>query len=184
MKAVLVNGCSGAGKSTVAAELAGRGLVSIDADDDARLCHWVDADGRFVERPAEPDLAWFDRHRWEWDPVRLDELISAAGPATVFVCGNAANEIDLLNRFDRVLLLVIDEPTMLARIDNPSRDHDFGRAGDERELLRRYLPSYQVQMRGAGAIPIDATQPLGRVVDTVVFMAEAVDVAGQPGGWT
>jgi len=173
MIVVLVDGCSGAGKSTVAAELAGRGLASIDADEDPSLCHWVDADGRFVELPADADLAWFDRHRWEWDPVRLDEVISAAGSATLFVCGNAANETDLLDRFDRVLLLEIDEPTMLARIDDPYRDNDFGRAGGERELLRRSLPGYQAQMRSAGAIPIDATQPLSQVIDAIVVLAEA-----------
>jgi hypothetical protein len=170
MTVVLVDGCSGAGKSTVAAALATRGLASIDADEDPGLCHWVDADGRIVGLPVHADLVWFDRHRWEWDPARLDELISAA-PATLFVCGNAANEVDLLDRFDCVLLLVIDESTMLTRIDDPQRDNYFGRAREEREFPRCALPIYEARMRRAGAIPIDATQPLGRVVDVIVSMA-------------
>jgi len=34
MSAVLITGCSGAGKTTIAAVLARRGLAAIDADDD------------------------------------------------------------------------------------------------------------------------------------------------------
>jgi hypothetical protein len=42
------------------------------------LARFVDSGGTVVaEEPAEPDLAWLARHSWEWDPVRLDELISA-----------------------------------------------------------------------------------------------------------
>ena len=168
MSAVLITGGSGAGKSSVAAMLADRGLVAIDADSDQELARWVDASGRVADRPAEPDAAWLRQHQWAWDPRRLDELISAADPATLFVCGNAANEISLMDRFDRVLLLVIDEPTMLARLDEPGRDNDFGCAGDTRELLRRWLPGYQACMHAHGAIPIDATKPLHQVTDTIL----------------
>jgi len=59
MSAVQVAGCSGAGKSTVAAVLARRGLVSIDADDDPLLARFVDPAGAVVVgQPAAPDLAW------------------------------------------------------------------------------------------------------------------------------
>ena len=36
------------------------------------------------------------------------------------VCGNAANETDLAARFTGAVLLEIDEPTMLARLDAPA----------------------------------------------------------------
>ena len=48
MSAVQIAGCSGAGKSTVAAVLARRGLVSIDADDDPLLARFVDLAGAVV----------------------------------------------------------------------------------------------------------------------------------------
>jgi hypothetical protein len=66
-----------------------------------------------------------------------------------------------------VFLLEIDEPTMLARVDSRP-DNDWGRIGDTREWLRGFLPGYQARLRGAGAIPIDATQPLGHVVDAIL----------------
>ena len=55
MSAVQVAGCSGAGKSTVAAVLARRGLLAIDADADPFLARSVDAAGNVVEEQDEPD---------------------------------------------------------------------------------------------------------------------------------
>jgi len=99
MSAVLITGCSGAGKSTIAAVLARRGLAAIDADDDPLLAGTVDAAGNVVEEePAAPDLAWLSRHSWAWDPARLDALIAAAAPATLYLCGGAANELELAGR--------------------------------------------------------------------------------------
>jgi adenylate kinase family enzyme len=170
MSAVQITGCSGAGKSTIAAVLARRGLASIDADDDPLLARSVDAAGNLVEEPEEPDFAWLSRHRWAWNPARLDELIRATAPATLYVCGGAANELQLADRFTQVFLLEIDEPAMLARID-ARQDNDWGRIGDTREHLRRFLPGYQTRLRAFGAIPIDARRPLGQVVDAILSHA-------------
>jgi hypothetical protein len=179
MSAVLITGLSGAGKSTVAAVLADRGLASIDADDDPLLARSVDAAGNVVEDPAAPDLAWLARHSWQWNPVRLDELIRAAAPATLYVCGGAANELELADRFSQVFLLEMDEPTMLARLDAPSRDNDWGRIGDTREYLRRRLPEHQRRLRAFGAIPVDARRPLGQVVDAILSRTLASPAASQ-----
>ena len=91
MSAVMITGCSGAGKTTIAPVLARRGLAAIDADADPLLARSVDRSGAVVEDLAEPDFAWLARHSWAWDPARLDELIRAAAPATLYVCGGADN---------------------------------------------------------------------------------------------
>lgn len=168
MSAVLITGMSGAGKSTVAQELARRGLASLDADNDPLLARSVDSDGNVVEDPSVPDFAWLARHSWAWDPARLNVLIRTAAPATLYVCGGAANELELADRFTQMFLLEMDEPTMLARLDAPSRDNEWGRIGDTREHLRRRLPGHQDRLRASGAIPIDARQPLDRVVDAIL----------------
>jgi adenylate kinase family enzyme len=178
MSAIQITGCSGAGKTTIAAVLAHRGLASIDADDDPLLARSVDRSGAVVEELEEPDFAWLARHSWAWNPARLDELIRAAAPATLYVCGGAANELQLADRFTHVFLLEIDEPTMLARID--ARQHnDWGRIGDTREYLRRTLPEIQDRLRAFGAIPIDARQPLDQVVDAILSCTLASSDAGQ-----
>jgi hypothetical protein len=169
MSAVLITGCSGAGKSAIAPVLARRGLTAIDSDDDPFLARFVDPAGAVVaEEPATPDFAWLARHSWAWDPARLDELILAAAPATLHICGGADNELELADRFTQVFLLEIDEPTMLARLDARRDYHDWGRIGDTREYLRRKLPELQERLRAFGAIPIDATQPLDRVADAIL----------------
>ena len=187
MSAVQVAGCSAAGKSTVAAVLARRGLVSIDADDDPLLARFVDPVGAVVaEEPTVPDLAWLAQHRWAWDTARLDELIRAAAPATLYVCGGADNQQELVGRFTQVFLLEIDEPTMLARLDARRDYHDWGRIGDTREYLRGKLPALQDRLRASGAIPIDARQPPDQVVDAILSrtlpMAAPAKPRMQPGG--
>ena len=172
MRAVQITGCSGAGKTTIAAVLARRGLAAIDADDDPLLARSVDAAGHVAEEPEEPDFAWLSQHSWAWNPARLDELIRATAPATLYVCGGADNELEMADRFTQVFLLEIDEPTMLARLD-ARQDNDWGRIGDTREHLRRFLPGYQARLRASGAIPIDASQPLDEVVDAILSRTSA-----------
>jgi adenylate kinase family enzyme len=169
MSAIQIAGCSGAGKTTIAAELARRGLAAVDADDDPFLARFVDSAGNVVaEEPDEPDFAWLSRHGWAWDPARLDELIGAAAPSTLYVCGGADNQPEVAGRFAQVFLLEIDEPTMLARLDARRDYHDWGRIGDTREYLRRKLPVLQHCLRASGAIPVDARQPLDQVVDAIL----------------
>jgi hypothetical protein len=185
MSAVLITGCSGAGKTTIAAVLARRGLASLDADDDPLLARTVDLAGNVVEEePEEPDFAWLSRHSWAWDPGRLDDLIRAAAPATLYVCGGAANELELADRFTQVFLLEIDEPTMLARLDARRDYHDWGHIGDTREYLRHKLPELQDRLRAFGAIPINARQPLDQVVDAIIshtLTSTAASQASKPG---
>ena len=179
MSAVQIAGCSGAGKSTIAAVLVRRGLAAIDADGDPLLARSVDAVGNVVEEPEEPDFAWLSRHSWAWNPARLDELIRAAAPATLYVCGGADNQLGLADRFTQVFLLEIDEPTMLARLDARRDYHDWGRIVDTREYLRRKLPELQDRLRESGAISIDARQALDQVVDAILSHALATPAAGR-----
>ena len=178
MSAVLITGCAGAGKSAIAIVLAQRGLACIDDDEDPFLARFVDPAGAVAEEPAELDFAWLSRHSWEWDPARLDELIRAAAPATLYLCGGADNQLELADRFTRVFLLEIDEPTMLARLD-ARQDNDWGRIGDTRDYLRRKLPELQDRLRAFGAIPIDARQPLDQVVDAILSQTSASTVAAR-----
>jgi hypothetical protein len=179
MSAVLITGSAGAGKSAVATVLERRGMACIDDDEDPFLSRFVDLTGAVVaEEPDQPDSAWLSRHRWEWDPARLDELIRATEPGTLYLCGGADNQLELADRFTQVFLLEIDEPTMLARLA-ARQDDEWGRAGDSREYIRRLLPGYQERLRAFGAVVIDARQPLDQVVDAILSRTLANPAAGQ-----
>lgn len=168
MPAIQIAGCSGAGKSTVAAVLARRGLAVLDADADPLLARFTDAAGRLVAEPAEPDFAWLSGHRWAWDQARLDDLIAAAAPGTLYVCGGADNQQDVTDRFVQVFVLEIDEATMLARLDARREYHEWGHIGDTREYLCRKRPALQAELRAAGAIPVDGTQRPERIADAIL----------------
>jgi hypothetical protein len=135
--------------------------------------------GVVAEEPEAPGLAWLARHSWAWDPARLDELIAAAAPVALYVCGGAANELELAGRSTHVFLLEIDKPTMLARLDARRDYHDWGHIGDTREHLRRFLPGYQDRLRASGAIVIDARQPLDQVVDVILAHTLASSATSQ-----
>jgi thymidylate kinase len=71
---------------------------------------------------------------------------------------------------------------MLARLDDPGRTSDFGRTGEARDVLRRYLAGYQRRMRDAGVIRVDARRPLEEVAESILLAAPP---AVRPGaGWT
>jgi hypothetical protein len=74
---------------------------------------------------------------------------------------------------DHVILLEIDEPTMLWLLDEPSRDNDFGRVGDTRRpaaALAAGLPGADADLRGVAVV--DATAPLESVIESILSLTE------------
>jgi hypothetical protein len=168
----LVTGVSGAGKSTLARQLLAWGHHAISADGDAALCGWYDSQGLRVTRPAHPDAAWLSGHAWRWDPARLDEIIieaDLAGVATLWLCGQAANALELADRFDAVLLLEIDQGTMAGRMRRPERGNDFGRVGDSLDTAVAGFGSFIAAWRRVGALSVDATRDVVTVAEDVLL---------------
>src|SRR4030081_2203883 len=134
MAAFLVTGNPGAGKSTLAQELARRGLATIDPDYDPELSFWEDDAGNRVsksEGPAAPDEQWLRETRWVWNRHRLQDLLTQQ-PGPVFVCGIALNIDQVLDLFDRLFLLRIDADTQEQRLlahdtSHPPRRSEAGR---------------------------------------------------------
>jgi hypothetical protein len=196
MRVVQVTGISGAGKSALSRLLRTRGHHAVSTDGTEGLCRWVDPDGATVQRPAEPSASWLAAHRWVWDIDRFDALIAAAsrdaafretafreaasreaasreaasrnrdGDGTLYVCGNAAND-DAVS-FDAIVLLDIDEATMVSRLLDPLRGNDFGRCGDSLAFLVEQLPLARSRYLDRGAVLVDATAPLSTVADQVL----------------
>jgi dephospho-CoA kinase len=170
----LVTGPTGAGKSSVARRLRRRGYHALSLDSDPRLCAWTDADGHRVVRPAEPDLAWLAVHRWTWDGDRLDEIIADAARTRVdmlWLCGYAANALTLADRFDRIFLLDIDRDTMIRRLRRRQAGNDFGQTGETLSAASTYYREFMGPWRLHGAMTIDASRDLDRVVEELLLAA-------------
>jgi len=164
MRAFLITGNPGSGKSTLATELSGRGLVAIDTDD---LAFWEDSSGVPVDQPTRPDDDWLLAHRWVWRRAQIEEAIAACDGAAdlMFFCGIARNQDTMLDLFEQVFLLVIEDDTQVARLaqaTSPLRNEAV------KSQIREGRPAFQAQMLARGAIPLDGTAPPGLLADDLL----------------
>lgn len=166
MRAYLITGNPGSGKSTVAAELSRRGLVAVDADD---LAFWQNSAGVRVVQPPDPDDQWLLAHSWVWSRSGIEQSIAGSrGSGAVFVCGIARNQAEMLDLFDKVFLLVIDGATQMARLAVSPRSASPARSEAVRRQIRAGRCVFQAEMLGRGAIPLDATAPPEVIADSLM----------------
>ena len=142
----LVEGLSGAGKSSVYEELIRRGYRAISTD-------------RAWKRRAGSVSVWDDEKA-------LGEL-EKPEPAVLFVCGSSSNRDRFLPYFTAVFNLRIDDDTMRRRLRERT-NNDYGKQPAELELM---LTLNRRGEKPAGAIDVDATQPIDRVVDELLRIA-------------
>jgi hypothetical protein len=150
----LVEGLSGAGKSSVYEELIRRGYKAISTD-------------RAWKVHADPRNGLWDRQK------ALREL-ERAEPDVLFVCGSSGNRDRFLPYFTKVFNLRIDDHTMRRRLEERT-NNDYGKQPEELELMLRLNRSGE---KPAGAIDIDATQPLSQVVDELLRLADCANEVG------
>jgi thymidylate kinase len=186
MALILVDGCSGSGKSTVLSELRARGYQAYGTDEDS-FALWHDkTTGRFEELDQEAytsaelrDLAFYEHYEWALVRERVAGLSAAATGQLVFLCGGG-RLFDCWELFSAVLVLSAPLEVVLARIDTRS-NNNFGRSALERDWVVDRHTLIEQRYRAAGATFIDSTAPPERVVDDVVASARRV-VRGGPLG--
>jgi gluconate kinase len=154
----LVEGLSGAGKSSVYEELIRRGYKAISTDR-AWKFH-ADADTGLPGGPSHYDNAM-------WDQQKAVRQLESPEPEVLFVCGSSRNRDRFLPYFTKVFNLRIDDDTMRRRLEART-NNDFGKQPEELELMLRLNHSDE---KPAGAIDLDATQPLRQVVDELLRLA-------------
>ena len=156
----LVEGLSGAGKSSVYEELIRRGYKAISTD-----------------------RAWKsrDHENATWDRERAVGELGSAEPEVLFVCGSSRNRDQFLPYFTEVFNLRIDDDTMRRRLLERT-NNGYGKQPEELELMLRLNRSDE---RPAGAIDVDATRPLDQVVDEVLRLAHCRTVSdSRPTPWS
>ena len=151
----LVQGLSGAGKSAVYEELTRRGFKAISTDR-AWACH-ADPDTGLPGGPIHHD-------DWMWDQQRAVSELESPEPDVLFVCGSSRNRDKFLRYFTKTFNLRIDDDTMRRRLQERT-DDDWPLGQEGVELM---LELNRGDVSPAGAIDIDATQPLKQVVDELL----------------
>jgi broad-specificity NMP kinase len=144
---------SGVGKSSALARLRALGFETVDTD----------ASGWSVWSEEEDG--------WVWDEARVAELLDRERSGTLFVSGTVSNQGRFYPRFDAVVLLSAPVDVLLERLASRTTN-DYGKTGEERELILRHVDEVEPLLRATCTHEIDASLPLDSVV------AELVRIAG------
>ncbi len=166
----LIEGVSGAGKTTVATELQRRGYQAIHGD--RELVYRGDPETGLPVAPETdtPTALWRSEHQI-WNVEKVKAHVADQQEAVTFFCGGSRNYDKFIDLFDGVFVLDVDQDTMNRRIDervalDPT---DFGGKPEERELAVRLHQTKEDTPKNG--IIIDATRPLVQVVDEILKIA-------------
>jgi thymidylate kinase len=163
----LVEGLSGAGKSSVYEELIRRGYKAISTDN--AWAYHADPDTGLPGGPIQHD-------NWMWDRQKAVSELESPEPEVLFVCGSGRNRDHFAPYFTKIFNLRIDDVTMRRRLQE--RTTDDWELGPEESYLEDLSRMIELMLelnrsdeKPAGAIDVDATQPLNRVVDKLLRLA-------------
>lgn len=175
MPLIYITGPTAAGKSTIRALLKDRGYAAHDTDEDGISLHYSRQTGEVVEYPKDPKdrtPEWHADHAFNMSPERIKQLAKRAETKTIFLCGVAANDLELAHYFSKIICLVIDQETMKHRVAT-RKTNNFGKAPDELKTILEWYQPVLDKYAKAGVIMIDASQPLNKVLDDI--LAKSVD---------
>jgi len=163
----LITGFPGTGKSAVSDELERRGYKSYNTDDLPGFSHFIDRQTQKpIDRPIDAPDDWNLNHDWVWDPNKIKEALNQEGD--VFICAITPNQTHYYPEFNKIFVLNVDERTLHHRIATRS-SNDYGKKPQELDhILKNYKEFGQNIGKKHGAILIDATQPLEKVVDEIL----------------
>jgi hypothetical protein len=98
------------------------------------------------------------------------EEVLAGHDRAVFVCGIARNQDELLDLFDQVFLLRIDDTSQEDRVAAHDALHPPGRSEAGRQEIREGRAMFEAHMLRAGAIALDGTAPTTTLADEVLAL--------------
>jgi hypothetical protein len=104
---------------------------------------------------------------WMGDRQKAVSELESPEPEVLFVCGGGRNRDHVLPHFTKIFNLRIDDDTMRRRLqERTADDWDLGP-----EAIELMLELNRSDDKPAGAIDVDATQPLNQVVDELLRLA-------------
>jgi shikimate kinase len=152
MTRILLTGMSGAGKSTVLAELARRGHRTLDTDHDG----WTLPDGR-------------------WDEARMSRLLERE--PRIVVSGTVENQGTFRDRFAHVVLLSAPLDVLLARVASRT-GNGYGKDPAEREEIRRNTAEVEPLLRRSADVELDGRRAVADLADELERLLRGSAVPG------
>ena len=173
MALILVTGTSTSGKSTVAKELQKLGYEAYDTEHNGiSAWHNKATDEKAAEFGEMPERTteWLNQHEWLMSVEWAKAIAAKAKDKPIFLCGGAANELEVGNLCDKVIWLKTDEDTIRQRVSNP-RDHDYGTKPHELAAAIEANKQKEAGYLKNGAIFVDAIKPVNDVVNEILTVS-------------
>lgn len=167
-----IAGISGSGKTTIGRKLVELGEVAFDSKIQEGLFHFIDKNGKQPTDYQPNNRVWAKKYHWVLNKAMFDDLIKQNSTAKrIFLCGGADDLIRYWPQGKKVFLLMVDTKTMLARLRDEKRDNNFGKDKLTQVCLVERLERYQKRMLKLGAISIDASKSVNKVVNEILIQA-------------
>ena len=157
-KIYLVEGVSGAGKTTVGEELAKLGYKVIDGDEE--LASFADPD---TGLPTDSRTYRY----WIWNKEKFENALKNTHEDIVFICGGAINKPDFIHHFTKVFTLHIDDETLKHRLKTRTTN-DYGKKPEELAFQLRMNQIAVQHSKETGTVLVDATQSLKSVIEHIL----------------
>lgn len=155
-KNYLIEGVSGAGKTTVCDELQRRGYQAIHGD--RQLAYQGDPNTGIATNGFA-----HEHHIWDIDKVKA--LVANKDNELTFFCGGSRNFSKFIDLFDGIFVLDIDSNTLIQRLKLRPEDEWGGKPAEREHALRLLQTKEDLPKNG---IIIDSTKPLTEVVDEII----------------
>ncbi|MEO1537284.1 MAG: AAA family ATPase [Pseudomonadota bacterium] len=167
----VIEGVSGAGKTTVCDELVRRGYHAVHGDRELRppkthALHCLNPE----DAPRhEAELVALVHKNAIWDKAKVLRHIENSGVDISFFCGGFRNHVDLMGLFDGAFVLEVDAGTLARRLSTRPTDEFGGRPLEQTLIMKLHATKEDMPK---GAISIDATRPIEEVADQIIRLSD------------
>lgn len=173
MSLIYVTGIETAGKTTNCNELKKRGYEAHDIDDGIagyfNKQTGVRSDGASNAEKHATD--WSEQNVYMMDRQQVGTYAKQAKSKLIFLCGTTQSDELVLDLFDKVIYLYLDEATLRRRMAK-RREGEFAFASHEKEAVLSWHKSSEEKYRQCGATMLDASQPVERTADQILAAVE------------
>jgi dephospho-CoA kinase len=169
MAFIYVTGAPGSGKTTIQRSLSKRGIECYDIDDEVfGGPHNLLSGKKVIIPPAnERSDDWFDYHEWRIYHDAFRKLKLEAVSKNIVICGVAEADTEIVNLFDKVFYLKLDDQVLKQRISDRT-ENDYGKNPKELEVILNRKRKLDQRYSSANSVLIDASLPLEEVIKTLL----------------
>ena len=164
-----ITGTSGSGKSSVRDRLEQLGYKAYDTD--VSLNVWYDRQTgevvTFTPESPEKTTEWVRERDFLMPEEKVRQLATKAEGQDIFICGHASNDVDLMHHFSKVFCLFLNEAETQKRLVSRTNNR-WGNDPEQLALLMKWHKPTIERYERAGAIMLDATQPVDDIVSQIL----------------